>query len=135
MVEDFMSKNSWQEHIDHVAGKGLLAKRLYVILTTPTRGLEALKEHLGAHLAYQKDLEARGVTFAAGPFADDAELEWSGEGMIIVRAASVADAKAIADADPMHANGARSYRVRPWLLNEGSCTVTVRYSESYRRVD
>ena len=130
-----MDKGSWQEHIDHVAAKGLLAKRLYVILTTPSGGLDALQEHLGAHLAYQKDLEARGITFAAGPFADDAEQEWSGEGMIIVRAASAAEARAIADADPMHRSGARSYRVRPWLLNEGSCTVTVRYSEGYRRVD
>ena len=74
---------TWQEHIDHVSAKGLLAKRLYVILTTPTGSLDALGEQLGAHLAYQKDLEARGVTFAAGPFADDAEAQWSGEGMII----------------------------------------------------
>ncbi len=31
--------NSWQEHIDHVTAKGVLAKRLYVIFTTPTTGL------------------------------------------------------------------------------------------------
>ena len=130
-----MKKSSWQEHIEHVSAKGLLAKRLYVILTIPTGGIDALRKQLGAHLQYQKDLEARGITFAAGPFADDAEQAWSGEGMIIVRAASVAEAKSIADADPMHSSGARTYRVRPWLLNEGSCTLTVRYSESYRRVD
>ncbi len=130
-----MNKNSWQDHIDHVSAKGLLAKRLYVILTMPTGTLDALAQHLGAHLAYQKDLEARGITFAAGPFADDAEQQWSGEGMIIIRAESMAQARAIADADPMHQSGARSYRIRPWLLNEGSATVTVRYSESYRRVD
>ena len=130
-----MSKNSWQNHIDHVSAKGLLAKRLYVILTTPTGDLDALAQHLGAHLAYQKDLEARGITFAAGPFADDAEQQWSGEGMIIVRADSLTQARVIADADPMHQSGVRSYRSRPWLLNEGSATVTVRYSENYRRVD
>ncbi len=126
---------SWQEHIDHVSAKGLLAKRLYVILTTPSGSLDALAEHLSAHLAYQKDLEARGVTFAAGPFADDAEQQWSGEGMIIVRAASLAEARAIADADPMHRSGVRRYRIRPWLLNEGSYTLTVRYSDSYRHVE
>lgn len=130
-----MARGSWQQHVDHVRAKGLLAKKLYVILTTPTGDLDALKEHLPAHLAYQKDLEARGVTFAAGPFADDTETEWSGEGMIIVRAASVAEAVAIAQADPMHQFGVRSFRVRPWLLNEGSYTVTVRYSESHRTVD
>lgn len=130
-----MDKGSWQEHIDKVTAKGLLAKRLYVIMTFPAGGLDALAAQLGAHLAYQKDLEARGITFAAGPFADDAEREWSGEGMIIVRAGSIAEARAIADADPMHSSGARNYRVRPWLLNEGSCTLTVRYSENFRRVD
>ena len=130
-----MAANSWQQHIEHVSAKGLLAKRLYVILTTPTGPLEALAEHLGAHLAYQKDLEARGVTFAAGPFADDAERQWSGEGMIIVRAASLDEARAIAEADPMHRSGVRRYRIRPWLRNEGSITLSVRYSEPHRRVD
>ena len=127
--------NSWQEHIHHVSAKGVLAKPLYVIFTTPTAGLDALKQHLAEHLVYQKDLEARGVTFGAGPFANDTEDAWSGEGMIIVRAASVAEATAIAQADPMHRSGVRTFRVRPWLLNEGSYSLTVRYSEQYRRVD
>ena len=130
-----MAQGSWQQHIDHVRAKGVLAKPLYVILTTPTGGLDALHAHLPAHLAYQKDLEARGITFAAGPFADDSETEWSGEGMIIVRAASVAEAITIAEADPMHKSGVRRFRVRPWSLNEGSYTVTVRYSEHHRTVD
>ena len=128
-------KSSWQSHIDHVAAKGLLAKRLYVIFTTPTGALDALKAHFPAHLDYQKDLEARGITFAAGPFADDNESAWSGEGMIIVRAASLEEAQSIAKADPMHSSGVRSFRVRPWLLNEGSVTLTVRYSHAYRAVD
>lgn len=130
-----MTANSWQKHIDLVRTKGLLAKQLYVIFTTPVGGMETLQAQLPAHLAYQKDLEARGITFGAGPFADDTETGWSGEGMIIVRAASLAEARAIADADPMHSSGVRTYRVRPWLLNEGSYTVTVRYSEAYRAVD
>jgi len=129
-----MTQGSWQQHIDHVKTKGVLAKPLYVILTTPTAGIDALHIQLPAHLAYQKDLEARGVTFAAGPFADDSETDWSGEGMIIVRAENLAAAIAIAQADPMHQSGVRSFRVRPWLLNEGSYTVTVRYSEPHRVV-
>ena len=129
-----MSQSSWQQHIDHVTAKGVLAKRLYVIFNEPTAGIEALHAHLGAHLAYQKDLEARGIIFDPGPFADDSETEWSGEGMIIVRAASKAEAEAIAQADPMHSTGVRRFKVRPWLLNEGSYTVTVRYSEAYRAV-
>jgi uncharacterized protein len=37
--------------------------------------------------------------------------------MFIVRAQSLAAARAIAEADPMHASGARQYELRPWLLN------------------
>lgn len=127
-----MSQNSWQEHINHVTAKGVLAKPLYVIFTKPANGLDAVRQHLAEHLQYQKDLEARGITFGAGPFANDSETEWSGEGMVIVRAASMQDARALAEADPMHRSGARTFQVRPWLLNEGSYTVTVRYSEPYR---
>ncbi|MDP3083935.1 MAG: YciI family protein [Rubrivivax sp.] len=129
-----MDGGSWQAHIDHVRAKGVLAKPLFVILTTPVGTVESLQAQLGAHLAYQKDLEACGITFAAGPFADDSGREWSGEGMIIVRAASLAEAQRIAEADPMHQSGLRRYRIRPWLLNEGSYTVTVRYSEQHRSV-
>ncbi|QCB46861.1 YciI family protein [Hydrogenophaga sp. PAMC20947] len=129
-----MSQNSWQEHINHVTAKGVLAKPLYVIFTKPANGLDAVREHLAEHLRYQKDLEARGITFGAGPFANDSETEWSGEGMVIVRAASMQEARALAEADPMHRSGARTFLVRPWLLNEGSYTVTVRYSEPFRTV-
>ena len=40
--------------------------------------------------------------------------------MVIIRAGSLAEAKEIAASDPMHASGARSYTVRPWLVNEQS---------------
>ena len=101
-----MSPNSWQEHIAHVTAKGVLAKPLYVIFTKPANGLDAVRQHLAEHLQYQKDLEARGITFGAGPFANDSETEWSGEGMVIVRAASMQEARALAEADPMHRPGA-----------------------------
>jgi len=48
--------------------------------------------------------------------------------MVIIRAESLAAAKQIADNDPMHKSGARSYRIRPWLLNEGKVTVEMTFS-------
>ena len=72
--------------------------------------------------------------FGAGPFWNDDETEWLGEGMVIVRAASLAEAREIAAADPMHASGARSFTVRPWLMNEGTVTVKIRYSDGSREV-
>ncbi len=124
----------WQAHLDKIRAKGLLAKQLYVVMTWPKDGLDPVLENLADHLAYQGELEAKGIMFAAGPFADDAGEFWRGEGMVIIRADSLADAQAIAANDPMHKSGAREYRVRPWMLNEGSLTLKVTYSNGGREV-
>lgn len=131
-----MSENTfgWQEHIDKVTAKGLLAKRLYVIQTEPAGPMEAVLDNLQEHLAYQLELERKGIMFAAGPFADDGESHWEGEGMVIIRAADIDAARKIAAEDPMHKSGARKCRVRPWLLNEGSITLKVTYSNGGREV-
>jgi NADPH-dependent curcumin reductase CurA len=38
------------------------------------------------------------------------------------------EADAIAARDPMHARGARKYRVRPWMANEGTMTVKLAFT-------
>ena len=128
------NESSWQQHIDKVAEKGVLAKQLYVVLTKPTGGLDAVRDNLAEHLTYQLELERKNIMFAAGPFGDDSEQEWQGEGMVIIRADSVEHAHEIAAADPMHISGARDFRVRPWLLNEGSLTIKVTYSNGAREI-
>ena len=37
-------------------------------------------------------------------------------------------AREIADADPMHKAGVRSYTLRKWFLNEGSLEVSLKFS-------
>ncbi len=104
-----------------------LRQELYIITTTPARA-EGTQEMLPAHLDYQIRLEREGKMFGAGPFYDEGEDKPSG-GCIIVRAESFEEARKLADQDPMHANNLRSYTIRKWLLNEGSMTFTVRYSD------
>ena len=48
-----------------------------------------------------------------------------GAGMMIYRAVSLEEARALAEADPMHATGTRSFVLRRWLINEGSVTLHV----------
>ena len=120
---------SWEGMIDMCSSMGLLAKELYVYFTVPTNGMEPLGEHLEAHLSYQKKIQDDGIMVAAGPLRDPDKSDWEGEGMIIIRAQSLEEAKKIADADPMHANGARSYTIRPWLMNEGKITVEMTFSD------
>jgi len=111
------------------ASRGMLQKQLYVVFTSPTGSMDAVLANLEAHLAFQVDLETRGIMVGAGPFWTDDEKQWGGEGMVIIRANSLAEARAIADTDPMHKSGARSYKVRPWLLNEGTLTLKVSFSD------
>lgn len=116
------------------ACKGMLRKQLYAVFTKPTRGMEPVMAAIEEHLKFQIELERRGIMFGAGPFWNDAEDAWEGEGMVIIRAASLAEAKAIAASDPMHKCGARSFTVRPWLLNEGTLTVKLTYSDGKREI-
>jgi uncharacterized protein len=108
--------------------RGYLAKQLYVIFTTPTNGLGPVMENLERHLDYQESLTQRGIMFAAGPHWTDDEQHWGGEGMVVLRAASLSEAETIAKEDPMHSCGARSFRVRPWLVNEGTMMVKLDYT-------
>ena len=103
--------------------RGYLAKQLYVVFTRPVNGIEPVMANLAVHLQFQEQLERDGIMFAAGPHWTDDENDWEGEGMVVIRAASLADARAIAARDPMHLSGARTFRVRPWLVNEGTLTI------------
>ena len=52
-------------------------------------------------------------------------MHMQGVGLIIYRAESLEAARALAEGDPMHKSGARSFVLRSWLINEGSLTVHV----------
>jgi uncharacterized protein len=108
--------------------EGFLAKQLYVIFTEPTNGLGPVMEHIKAHLEFQVALEKQGIMFAAGPNWSDDEKSWHGDGMVVIRAPSLAAAREIAERDPMHKSGARKFRVRPWLVNEGTVSLRLNFS-------
>jgi uncharacterized protein YciI len=110
--------------------EGMLHKRLYVVFTVPAPGKEALIEEVTPeHLEFQVDLERRGIMFAAGPFLNHDEKTAPEEGMIIYRAGSLQAARDIADSDPMHSSGARTYTIRPWMVNEGGFKLSVSFSD------
>lgn len=110
--------------------RDMLQKELYVISTRLAPGvpLEKMRDVVPAHLAFQVDLENRGIMFGAGPlFPPDSDV-WQGDGLVIIRAQSIEEAKTIAAADPMHSSGIREYKVREWMMNEGSITVKMFFS-------
>lgn len=116
------------------ASQGMLQKQMYVYFTTPTDGLGPVMENLEPHLEFQRELERKGIMFGAGPHWEDDEETWKGDGMVIIRAGSLAEAREIAASDPMHKSGARSFTVRPWLMNEGTVTIKVNFAAGTREV-
>jgi hypothetical protein len=97
----------------------LMAIPMFVMTTFPAEtGMAPVQEAVPGHLEYWAKLEEDGVMFAGGPVMSEPGSDpWSGEGLIIFRAESLAAAHTIAGDDPMHASGARRYELRRWLLN------------------
>jgi uncharacterized protein YciI len=105
--------------------QGTLRKKLYVILSKGGTSPERLKERLPAHLEFMIGLEKRGILFASGPLDGGAR----GDGLTIVRAASLEAAKQIAAGDPFVVQGLRSFEVREWTVMEGSFGIKVNFSD------
>lgn len=110
------------------ATQNMLQLQLYVIHTTPAGGMGPVTANLEAHLAYQQEMERTGVYIGAGPHWEDDEETWKGDGMIVLRAPNLAGAQKVAENDPMHSSGARTFTVRPWLVNEGTVSVKLNFS-------
>lgn len=116
---------AWEEYKAKAKSRGALAHELYMVISTPAGDVGKVQEMLPEHLAYQSEQESLGTLFLAGPISDISGERMGGIGLIIYRAASFEEARRIADADPMHRSGARSYVMRRWLVNEGSMTLCV----------
>jgi uncharacterized protein YciI len=113
--------------------ENFLGKPLYVVHTTPNASREELDRLLPEHLEHQIRLEKSGIMFAAGPMTN-ADGTPAG-GLIVIRAKDFAEAKAIADSDPFHKSGLRSYTLRRWTVNEGSYGLRVNYSDQTVTID
>ena len=116
---------AWADYKAEAKSRGALALELYAAHSTPAKTPEDVKAALPDHLAYQASLERAGSLAFAGPMSDETGDHMQGVGLIIYRAESLETARDLADADPMHASGARSYVLRRWMINEGSLTLSV----------
>lgn len=99
--------------------QNLIADRLYLMTSYASDGdVDTVMQHLPEHLAYWDEMEERNAMFVAGPLIPaDPSDDFSGDGMVVIAAASYQEAKEIAEEDPMHKAGARTFELRPWLLN------------------
>lgn len=101
----------------------MLGKKLYVIIWRGKEGVD-IGPTLREHLEFMIALEKRGALFASGPLSGT-----PGDGLTILRAASVEDARAIAEQDPFIVKGLRSYDLREWTMMEGKIGLTINCSD------
>jgi uncharacterized protein YciI len=118
----------WEDYKQEAKSRGALAFELYVVRSVPVASPEEIKANLADHLAYQARLESEGKLVLAGPLSDETGTLMEALGMMVYRARSFEEARALAEADPMHERGARRFELRRWLINEGSLTLSVRLS-------
>ncbi len=119
---------AWNEYKGVAQERGALAFEVYVAESTPQKGPDALKAVLPEHLAYIQGLEKAGHIVMSGPLSDETGEEMQGAGMLVLRASSMDEAREFAANDPMHKSGARAFKLRKWLINEGSLSLSVGFS-------
>lgn len=119
---------AWNDYKAEAKSRGSLAFELYVVRSVPAGDPAAVKANLPDHLAYQAEQEQKGALFLAGPLSDETGEQMEGMGQIIYKAASLEDAADIAQNDPMHKSGARTFTIRRWLVNEGALNLSVNLS-------
>jgi uncharacterized protein YciI len=101
----------------------MLGKKLFVVIWKARAGAE-LGPVLREHLEFMIELEKRGVLFASGPLSGSA-----GDGLSILRAGAIEEARAIAEQDPFVVKGLRSFDLREWTVMEGSIGLTINCSD------
>ncbi len=112
----------------------MLKKRLYVVIWKSFGKPDLIKANLAKHLQFMIGLEKRGALFASGPFApgNGAQI---GDGLTILRAVSLDEAKVFANSDPFVLAGARTYDIREWTIMEGRIGINLDFSDNTYRID
>jgi hypothetical protein len=118
---------SAEERIRQLTAR-MLRKKLYVVLSKGVATAEQIGALLPQHLEYMIGLEKKGQLFASGPLTAAAGQP-QGDGLSILRAASMEEARAIAGADPFVVHKLRSFELREWTVMEGSLGLKINFSD------
>ena len=107
----------------------MLRKQLYVIFTKPVNGMEPIMA-ISRSISISRSIWRSAASCSApGRCGTTPKTPGKAKAWWSCAPASLAEAKAIAASDPMHKAGARSFTVRPWLINEGTVTIKLSYSD------
>ena len=103
--------------------------KLFAMLRRTIDG-DALQANLGDHLRWMiREEKARRIVLS-GPTAKNESATVSLNGLTVIAAADLDEAKTLAAADPLVIVGAVAFDIFEWTVNEGSLTFTVTISDS-----
>ena len=85
--------------------------KYYLIVLKSIPGKPLSPEVIGLHAAHLAELDKDGKLVLAGPVPERAM------GLIVLRTASAAEAKAVADDDPLIRRGYQTYEIGTWLMS------------------
>jgi uncharacterized protein YciI len=87
------------------------AGRYFLIFFEMVPGRTLSPEVLGSHAAHLAELDRSGRLVLAGPVPERRG------GLVVLRVATLADAKAVADEDPIVRGGYQTYQLGTWLMS------------------
>jgi uncharacterized protein YciI len=101
----------------------------------PTADDDAFLEVLPDHFRHFGALEQDGTLFGSGPLTPPDGVAETYEGMSIVRAESLAAARAIAEATPMVRHGLRTYELFAWDISVGRVGLRIDFKSGAMELD
>ena len=107
----------------------MLRRKLYAIFGKTVASPEKLMPLLPAHLEYLIGLEKKGLLFASGPLTEVGAGPLGGGGLTVLRVASAAEAREIAEAEPLVKHGLRTFEIKEWTIMEGTLGLRVNLSD------
>jgi uncharacterized protein len=121
-----MEKNS-QDEIGALLAP-MLKKTLFVALSKAVAPSDQMFPYVADHLRYMNELEKRGILFASGPFVQEGVLV--GDGLTILRAESLEQARKLMEEEPLIKLGMRTFDLKKWELREGRISIHLDASQS-----
>lgn len=106
-----------------------MGAELYFYVTRPTGSFEDVVEVLPAHMDFIHGIEESGVMVMGGQTTIEGAADAGGYGLVVIRASSFEEARAVAESDPMHTTGVRDFELFRWNINEGFTTIELRFSD------
>ncbi len=89
---------------------------------------DKLPEVQSEHLTWLLEKEKAGIVFLSGPAACHEDGEPLLSGLMVVRAKTVEEARAIADTEPFIVKGVMKYSLYEWTIFQGAIAVSINLS-------